>query len=319
MIIGVSGKIGSGKDTVGKIIQYLAAESNHIAKGHISDYKDCSYTIQEFLQGKDIYNEVFTKNYTESISEDSGWQIKKFAAKLKQIVSILTGISVEDLEKQEVKDRVLGNEWSRIVTTLHLSSDVNQIIKDIYTNAFFEQTNTSFIVYQRMTVRQLLQEIGTDAMRNVIHSNIWVNALFSDYKRIRGIERILKSTRSEEEQEIDGFKYPNWIITDVRFPNELKAIEDKDGITIRINRDLYHIGGGNYISKNEFINTPSVINNKNYSIEELLKANKKINNNEHPSETALDNAQFNYTIDNNGTIEELIEKVREILIKEILI
>ena len=36
----------------------------------------------------------------------------------------------------------------------------------------------------------------------------------------------------------------------------------------------------------------------------------------HPSETALDNHSFDYTIDNNGTIEELIEKVREILIKE---
>ena len=39
----------------------------------------------------------------------------------------------------------------------------------------------------------------------------------------------------------------------------------------------------------------------------------------HPSETALDNHPFDYTIDNNGTIEELIEKVREILIKEKLI
>lgn len=34
------------------------------------------------------------------------------------------------------------------------------------------------------------------------------------------------------------------------------------------------------------------------------------------SETALDNAKFNYTIENDGTLLELIEKVREILIKE---
>lgn len=46
-------------------------------------------------------------------------------------------------------------------------------------------------------------------------------------------------------------------------------------------------------------------------IKRLIKA--------HESETALDDATFDYTIDNNGTIEELIEKVREILIKDKLI
>jgi hypothetical protein len=40
---------------------------------------------------------------------------------------------------------------------------------------------------------------------------------------------------------------------------------------------------------------------------------------EHESETALDNAKFDYEIINDGTIEELIEKVKEILIKEKII
>ena len=35
---------------------------------------------------------------------------------------------------------------------------------------------------------------------------------------------------------------------------------------------------------------------------------------EHPSETSLDDAKFDYTIDNNGIIEELIYKVKDILI-----
>ena len=40
---------------------------------------------------------------------------------------------------------------------------------------------------------------------------------------------------------------------------------------------------------------------------------------EHISETALDNAEFDYVIDNNGTIEELIKQVKKILIKEKII
>ena len=76
---------------------------------------------------------------------------------------------------------------------------------------------------------------------------------------------------------------PNWIISDVRFPNEAKAIKDKGVILIRINRP------GNDTGK-------------------------------HLSEIALDDYKnWNYVIDNNGTIEDLIEKVKQILIQEKII
>lgn len=37
------------------------------------------------------------------------------------------------------------------------------------------------------------------------------------------------------------------------------------------------------------------------------------------SETELDNAKFDYVIDNNNTVEDLIEKIKQILIKEKII
>ena len=80
-----------------------------------------------------------------------------------------------------------------------------------------------------------------------------------------------------------------WIFTDVRFPNELEAIKKHNGITIRINRGL------------------------------VERTGKLIQEPEHISETALDNAKFDYIIENNGTIEELIEQVKKILIKEEII
>jgi hypothetical protein len=39
----------------------------------------------------------------------------------------------------------------------------------------------------------------------------------------------------------------------------------------------------------------------------------------HPSETALDDAKFDYEIINDGEIVDLIEKVKTILIKEKII
>lgn len=80
-----------------------------------------------------------------------------------------------------------------------------------------------------------------------------------------------------------------WIFTDVRFPNELEAIKKHNGITIRINRGL------------------------------IERTGKMIQGPEHISETALDDAEFDYVIENDCTIDDLIEKVREILIKENII
>ena len=37
---------------------------------------------------------------------------------------------------------------------------------------------------------------------------------------------------------------------------------------------------------------------------------------EHCSETALDNAEFDYVIENEGELVDLVSKVREIMLKE---
>ena len=267
MIIGISGRIGSGKDTVGKIIQYLVAR-----KG---DERGSKVQTMEFLG--------LTDSNWNSIYRSQDWKIKKFAGKLKQIVSILTGIPVEDLEKQEVKDRVLGEEWSYIVNLK------GKRVKEAYSKDI-AQINTKY------TVRQLLQEVGTEAMRDVIHPNIWVNALFADYKKYFTSGDFVKSDGTSME-----LKYPNWIITDMRFPNELQAVKDRGGITIRVNR----------LKNIDRLPFPSLVK------EFAEYAN--VDTQEHSSETALDNAEFDYVIENNGTIEELIKKVRQILNKEKII
>ena len=208
-LIGISGKIGAGKDTVGVIIRQLAITNN----------------------GAD-------------------WDIRKFAGKLKIVASLLTGISIEKFEDQEFKKTILGPEWGKETK----SNPLNAIepFKDI-----------TFV--EMMSVRDLLQKLGTEAMRNGLHQNVWVNALFADFKEDM-----------------------HWIVTDMRFPNEYKAIKDKGGITIRVNRP----GHGT-------------------SMTDLASA--------HPSETALDGFEFDYTINNDGDLEKLISLVREILVKESVI
>jgi hypothetical protein len=227
MIIGINGKIGSGKDTIGSIIQCLI---NHPKVTN----KDLLWMIE---------NNVVAEEYSKC-------EIKKFAGKLKEIASLLTGIDIEDFEDQEFKKTNLEKNW-----------DVKSKYRD-------RRPPTP------MTVREFLQKLGTEAMREGLHTNVWVNALFADYKHSKTCN-CKKGCRCAHD-------LPNWIITDMRFPNEMEAVVEKGGITIRVVR-------------------PGTVTG------------------EHPSEIALDGHTMHYEIINDGTIEDLVEKVREILIERNII
>jgi uncharacterized protein YjhX (UPF0386 family) len=293
-IIAINGKIGSGKDTVGRIIQYLCWDV------------DGTETFEKFLQ---VYKEIDKLTYQNIASKQlGGWQIKKFAGKLKDIVCLLIGCTREQLEDREFKEKELGGEWDKYWLREHW---INDEYAECTTNVYFnsqeemqeycsrmnhtDNTCSQVSTVQKMTASLLLQLLGTECGRNIIHPNIWVNALFADYKENIGYDKIFKK---EDIENNNNWKYPSWIITDMRFPNELKAIKDRSGITIRVNRDVREF--------KEYFNG-----------KEWLK--KPMPNDIHLSEIALDNAEFDYKIENNGTIEELIEKVKEILIKEKLI
>ena len=81
MLISLSGRMNSGKDLVGKIIQYLTSESN-------------------------VYPFELKLDY----SYRSNWQIKKFADPLKDMVCILLGCTREQLENESFKSKELGEE-----------------------------------------------------------------------------------------------------------------------------------------------------------------------------------------------------------------
>lgn len=240
MLIGISGYIGSGKDTVAKMVQYLVYNEGRRKQG----FAPMTY---------DVYCNSLPG---QRDAQWADWQIKKFAAKLKQMCSLLTGIPVEDFEKQSVKDSLLGPEWETFIS-------LNEVV----------EAGTG---RRPLKVRELLQRFGTEAVRDKVHQNAWVNALFADYKKrlpaCSGQPDFDWSILPKDEDYI----YPNWVISDTRFPNEAQAIKDHGGIVVRVNR-------------------PS----KTHS--------------SHPSETSLDDWEFDWVIQNNGTIDALVGDVNEML------
>lgn len=325
MIIGISGKIGSGKDTVGDIIQYITM---------LSINKECKIDYKEWCTPRGKNTQFLGKDY---------WQVKKFAGKLKEIVALLTECKVEDLESQDFKNAYLGKEWEFYYNSIPLKPMA------VTADALEALGEDRIRCYK---YRTLLQKIGTDAMRDKIHENIWVNALFADYKDIslqnkidyfkaKGINdfNFLKKSDIEMYKQLkeDFFKITrplvsNWIITDTRFPNELKAIKDRGGISIRVNRPFYNLKIGDKISYLYNSEVEEIKEIQHKVIDKFGKPEERcminglyvwysdiILTSEHPSETALDTAEFDYIISNSGTIKDLIEAVKEILIKEKII
>lgn len=255
-IISVSGYMGSGKDLVTKIIQYIYYKEN------------INSNIDDFIN---IYKD---DNYFNEIISMTSWENKKWADALKEVCSILTGIPRPDFEKIEVKN----SYWNPSSGFVYLQKEIpnNGIKIDNIESYIYEiiknKKNNVYIL-----IRIILQYFGTEVGRHTIGDYVWVNALMSKYK-IK--EEVIYSS--------DGISsyndYPNWIISDTRFYNELNAVKSRNGICIRVNRD-----------DNQTTST-------------------------HPSERELDDAKFDYVIQNNtGEIQKLIYDVREILIKEKLL
>lgn len=241
MIIGIIGYSESGKDTVAKMIQYYFACKNH----------KISFSLNECINGvSDNNKDKVPFNLHSYIQERSNIKIKKFAWKLKQVCALLVGCNPEDFENEDFKNKLLPSEF---------------------------QPSTSE-AFKPITYRILLQVVGTEAMRNNVHTNVWVNALMSDYKALNP-EKASSALTHLDYRDCD---FPNWIITDVRFPNELESIKKRDGLIFRINRSNLDLTKSKY---------------------------------QHESEKHFHNFDYDALFENNSSIDALYNQVNEIIPK----
>jgi hypothetical protein len=296
-IIAISGKINSGKDTVGKIIQYLTSKD-----------VGSSFTQELLISKKDITGYL-----------DTSFKIKKFADKVKDIVCMLLNCTREQLEDNNFKKKELGEEWNKYVIkkgqkTFTLGLAPKYFVSKEEAEFYRIEKLSKYILncdvddfhveVQKFTGRKFIKMLATEASREILHPNIWINALMNEYKTCE--YKCLKAgTDYCGDDKYDCTEVPNWIITDMRFPNELDAVKSKKGISIRVNRSI------------EIIATHQAFleDTKGKYIKSVIIGEET----QHKSETALDDAEFDYTIHNNETIKELILKVKEILIKENII
>ncbi len=140
MIIGLSGKSGSGKNLAAALILYNIWQSK---KFEVSGSELPSF--ETFLVNSE---------YTKMID----WELRAFADKVKDIVCLLIGCTKKDLESQEFKTTEVPSCW--------------QTIKDAGEYPLYKYGNIP-------TYRQILQFIGTDLFRNQFNPEVWINAALS--------------------------------------------------------------------------------------------------------------------------------------------
>ena len=198
MIIGIVGFIGSGKGTVGDILE------------------------------------------TQGFIKDS------FARPLKDAVSIIFGWPRELLEG----DTEVSRQWREQ--------------KDPFWSEKFGHD---------FTPRMALQLMGTEAGRDVFHSDIWVISLLN---RAKG---------------------RNVVVTDVRFQNEIRYIQENKGIIIRVKRG----------PEPEWYNTMKTITD--FELRKATMAHWNV----HQSEWDWVGCNIDFEIDNNGTLQDLRNNVLGLL------
>jgi hypothetical protein len=133
-----------------------------------------------------------------------------------------------------------------------------------------------------LTPRWVLQQWGTDVARKSFHDDIWVAS----------VENRLLNLKDDI------------VITDCRFANELTAIKNAGGITMRTHRG----------QDPEWLSTAALFNHTpNSIVKENLKTLLEDEYKVHASEYSSVGIAYDYDLDNNDTIDHLHRQIESII------
>lgn len=139
-----------------------------------------------------------------------------------------------------------------------------------------------------LTPRWVLQHWGTEVCRQGFHDDIWIASL----------ENRLRKT-------VD-----NIVISDVRFPNEIKTIRNAGGVVVWVQRGQLPEWYDCALREN------TTHEDEQWLLEDAHQLMPQRYPQVHKSEWAWIGQTFNYVIDNNNTVEQLYEQVNNLLLAE---
>ena len=134
-----------------------------------------------------------------------------------------------------------------------------------------------------LTPRWILQHWGTEVCRRAFHDDIWIAALEN------------KLRNSEDDI----------VISDCRFPNEIKSIKDAGGIVVRVVRGAEPEWYDAAVSANRGPNA-----NASWALS--LAKLKRLN--VHASESSWVGTKFDAQVDNNSSMDHLLNQINDLVL-----
>jgi hypothetical protein len=132
-----------------------------------------------------------------------------------------------------------------------------------------------------LTPRWILQYWGTEVCRKAFHDDIWIASL----------ENKLRNSKD------------NIVISDCRFPNEIKSIHNAGGIVIRVKRG----------AEPEWYNDAADMNAGDRCSNYMMAKTRIQKLGIHASETAWVGTKFDVTLSNDGSIDDLYAQVQALI------
>ena len=132
-----------------------------------------------------------------------------------------------------------------------------------------------------LTPRWVLQYWGTEVCRKAFHDDIWIASL----------ENKLRNSTDDI------------VISDCRFPNEIKSIKTAGGIVIRVVRG----------AEPDWYNDAADMNAGDRCINYMMAKTRIQALGIHASETAWVGTRFDHTITNDSTIDDLMTKIKDLV------
>jgi len=135
---------------------------------------------------------------------------------------------------------------------------------------------------KEITPRWVLQYWGTDVLRSGFHDDIWIASL----------ENKIRNSSDDV------------VITDCRFPNEIRAIRAAGGIVVRVVRGPEPAWYDAAVSLNRGPN-----GNSSWALSMRALERAKV----HSSETSWVGTNFDAVLDNNGTLDHLYTQIKDLV------
>ncbi len=217
MIIGIAGRKQAGKTTVANTIHGEILLKNDLVKAYDIDEQGRMIIRTTNIQGEEGWGQFDIERKDEDFVKYAHYnmwphvKLYNFADSLKNICMNLFDVPREclygtDEEKNKLQEHLLWENMSGVVTEGWL---LNQLEED------FPVLGLTYHKPGPMTAREFMQYMGTDVMRNM-YLKVWANSCLN--------------TIQKEGSDLA-------IVADVRFPNEVEAINNAGGKVIKLLRD----------------------------------------------------------------------------------